>query len=514
MMNVLRTVVAALAVTCALSGPTTATPGTNNAQVFAADGPRPFLIIAPDEFMAALQPLVDHKNSTGMPTVAVSIAQLTSRFPGVDDPEKIKRGIQYAHEHLGTQYVMLVGDAHWFPVRFTFFKNFSRGYPNHPDGPTIPVDGVYFPNDFYYANLYHHRIVRSPDLKVSPGPFDDWDADRDGHYNVADWGRSNRSDWNNPNPDRVDGYPDVVVGRATAHSATDVTTYVNKIIRYETQRPQQLQFTFVADGLYRNAPGRVDSKIAKLHLNWPATFLGINKPDGPAASHWALNSSPDTVARNINGSIWVSYHGHGSTNSWDGPGFRRKFVKLTAANDALPIVFVNGCSTGRFTIEAPFDSDYVDMAGVHHHFMVAPDADLKNPSAPVMIDKVSGETWGANCAGCHELPLIAPKPNPYDFDRGDYNFAYPWLFTYPQGGAIVYIGEGGVMEPQMSEELETYMLTDYTSGQRELGAIYLRAERKYWSNHINDPGITDHHSPSRIYFGFLTLTGDPSLRIH
>src|ERR1700728_2505841 len=147
MMNVLRTVVAALAVTCAFSEPTTATPGTNNAQVFAADGPRPFLIIAPDEFMAALQPLVDHKNSTGMPTVAVSIAQLTSRFPGVDDPEKIKRGIQYAHEHLGTQYVMLVGDAHWLPVRFTFFKNFSRGYPNHPDGPTIPVDGVYFPND-------------------------------------------------------------------------------------------------------------------------------------------------------------------------------------------------------------------------------------------------------------------------------------------------------------------------------------------------------------------------------
>ena len=73
-------------------------------------GPRPFLIIAPDEFMPALEPLVAHKNSTGMPTLAVSIGQLTSRFPGADDPEKIKRGIQYAYEHLGTQYVMLVGD--------------------------------------------------------------------------------------------------------------------------------------------------------------------------------------------------------------------------------------------------------------------------------------------------------------------------------------------------------------------------------------------------------------------
>src|SRR5450631_2957098 len=43
-------------------------------------GPRLFLVIAPNEFMAALEPLVAHKNSTAMPTLAVSIAQLTSRF--------------------------------------------------------------------------------------------------------------------------------------------------------------------------------------------------------------------------------------------------------------------------------------------------------------------------------------------------------------------------------------------------------------------------------------------------
>ena len=106
-------------------------------------GQRSFLIIAPDEFMAALAPLVDHKNATGMPTLAVSIGQLTARFPGADDPEKIKRGIQFAHEHLATRYVMLVGDAHWFPVRFIFFKNFSRSYPNHPNERNLPIDGLY-----------------------------------------------------------------------------------------------------------------------------------------------------------------------------------------------------------------------------------------------------------------------------------------------------------------------------------------------------------------------------------
>ena len=477
-------------------------------------GTRPFLIIAPTEFMPAILPLVAHKNATGMPTLAVSITDLTSLFPGSDDPEKIKRGIQYAHEHLDTQYVMLVGDAHWFPVRFVFFKNFSRNYPNHPNEPNLPVDGVYAPSDFYYANLYHHRIVRGANVKVQPGPFDDWDADRDGHYNEADWGTSPRSNWNEPNPDKVDGYPDVAVARASAHTVADVTAYVNKIIRYETQRPQNLLFTFVADGIYPSAPRRVDPIVANSHLKYPSVFLQINKPDGSASARWVINASPADVASKVNSSVWVGYLGHGSVKSWDGPGFGRDLVKLTANNDALPIVFTDGCGTGRFAIEAPFDSEYVDVAGIHHKFAPAPNADPKNPSIPAMIDTLSGQTWGANCASCNPLPLIAPKPNPYDFDRGIYNFAYPWLFSYPQGGAIAYFGEVGVMEPQMAAEFETYMLTDYVNGERNLGAVYLRAEKQYWEHHIDDPGIVDHHSPSRLYLGFLVMFGDPSLRMH
>ncbi len=508
----------------AVPAPAVPTVQSNAAQVafLGVTGPRPFLIIAPDEFMAALEPLVAHKNSTGMPTLAVSIGQLTSRFPGADDPEKIKRGIQYAYEHLGTQYVMLVGDSHWFPVRFIFFKNFSRNYPGHPNKPNqpaepnLPVDGVFAPSDLYYANLYHHQVVRGADIKVSPGPFDDWNADGTGHYNEADWGVSTakRTDWNNPNPDKVDGYPDVAVARATVHSVADVTTYVNKIIRYETQRPQNMLFTFVADGIYPGASGRVDPVVAKSHLNAPAAFLVINKPDPHASAHWVANSSPADVAGKINSSVWVGYLGHGSLNSWDGPGFDLNLVKLTADNAALPVIFTDGCVTGRFAIEAPFDSVYVDVAGVRHQFVPAPGADPGNPSVPAMLDKISGETWGADCAGCHPLPLITPSPNPYDFDRGEANFAYPWLFGYPQGGAIAYFGEIGVLETQMAAELETYMLTQYVAGQRNLGAIYLQAERQYWKNHINDPGVVDHHSPSRLYLGFMVMFGDPSLRMH
>ncbi len=331
-------------------------------------GQRSFLIIAPDEFMAALAPLVDHKNATGMPTLAVSIGQLTARFMGADDPEKIKRGIQFAHEHLATRYVMLVGDAHWFPVRFIFFKNFSRSYPNHPNERNLPIDGLYAPSDLYYANLYHHRIVGSSEIQVLPGAFDNWDADSNGRYNEADWGSAPRPDWNNPNPDRVDGYPDVAVARATAHSATDVTTYVNKIIRYETQQSQHSMFTFIADGNYPRAAGLIDPVAAMPHLKNPEAFFLINKPDPAASAHWAANASPESVADKINSSVWVGYLGHGSQHSWDGRGFDRNLVKPSSSNNSLPVVFTDGCETGRFAIEAPFDYEYIDTRGAHHIF--------------------------------------------------------------------------------------------------------------------------------------------------
>jgi len=196
------------------------------------------------------------------------------------------------------------------------------------------------------------------------------------------------------------------------------------------------------------------------------------------------------------------------------PGFGRGLVKLTAQNDALPIVYTDGCVTGRFAIEAPFDSEYVDVAGIHHKFAPAPGADPKNPSIPAMIDTLSGRAWGAKCSGCNPLPLIAPKPNPYDFDRDTSNFAYPWLFSYPQGGAIAYFGEIGVMEPQMSAEFETYMLSAYTRGERNLGVIYHQAETNYWKHHVDDPGTVDRHSVPRLFLGFLVMFGDPSLRLH
>jgi len=454
--------------------------------------PKPLLVIAPGSFMPAVQPLVQHKNATGMPTVVLSLSSLTAYFPGVDAPERIKRGIQYAHENLGTEYVILVGDAHWFPVRYEFMQ--GLGSP--------VVDGDYIPSDLYYANLYHHAVIQLPfgGQIIIPYAFDNWDADGNRKYNEGVWGQMP-----NPNPDNVDGYPDVAVGRVPAHTAADVTTFVNKVIFYETQTLNHFFFTFVADNNYPGATGDSTGIVANSGLKAFAAYLLINSDSNPP---YPFNPAQAVDVANVaDASAWVSYVGHGSRQGWDGIG--PDLVQDTANNTALPVVFAAGCSTGAYAPEAPGFNvyEYRDVSNRMWHLETA-----SVLGQTWLIDLISGQFWG--CPGCKPLPLIASKPNPYDFNEGAFGFAYPWLIQYPRGGAIAYFGEVSVAEDWMGVELETDMLADYQGGDRVLGSIYLTGERAYWNNHQGDVGRPpDFHSQSRYYLGWMVFFGDPSLRM-
>ena len=266
--------------------------------------PQRLLILAPDEFMAALQPLVQHKNQSGMTTLAASISSLTPFFWGVDDPEMIKRAIQYAHENLGTTYVLLVGDASCFPVRFRCTHRLSVGYPDHSawdkshptsQDPPIITDAAgdyaggdnFEAADLYYANLYHHTSVYPTTTTL--GAFDTWDANRNGLYNEANWGGVPQA-----NPDGVNGYPDVAVGRVTAHAVADVMAYVSKVIAYETAQPTSTQLTFVADQQYAGSTTDVGDIVSGSALSQHVTaaqirYQLIENPKGNpcAAACWS-----------------------------------------------------------------------------------------------------------------------------------------------------------------------------------------------------------------------------------
>ncbi len=463
--------------------------------------------------MPALAPLVAHKKATGMPANAVSIASLKTAFSGKDDPEVIKRAVLFAYENLSTKYLMLAGDAHMFPVRYRFVHGISRPYdkmPANDHDAHVPADGDYVASDNYYVNLYHHS-GNYPSL--TKGPFDDWDANGNGLYNEGTWVDTNSL--TTTNPDHVDGYPDLAVGRVPAHTADDMTAYVNKVISYETStRP--MTFTFVADQEYGGADHLVEAMLSKSKL-----LKGIDpsrvkylviEAKKPLTAPWVSATAAD-VAAAATTSSWVQYCGHGDTHEWGYTGFFfERDVMNTKTSTTLPVVLAAGCSTGQFVPNKPWDGEYVDNGGVHHDFVVvkgsAPDA-----PGPVIQDKVSGTVWGVG-PKYQPLPLTTPPPSAYDYDFANRCFGYSWLIRAAPGGAIAHFGDMSVSPDSYADELYTYLQAAYVGNDHPiLGDLYLTAQHKYWGNHQTDGGSRGFQGVSRFFFGWCNMAGDPSLRL-
>lgn len=188
------------------------------------------LIIAPQSFAAALQPLIDHKNSYGMMTVLKTTEDIYNDYTGVDKPEQIKYAIKDAIETWGVEYVLLVGGL----KNMIFAKprdNVNEGtkgwhlpvrYTNLFDNPKFPLasestlhdPGVI--SDLYYSDIYENG-----------GNFSSWDPNGDGVF--AAWGKPGVE-----NDTGIDLYPDVALGRLACVSVSEVKTVVKKIITYET----------------------------------------------------------------------------------------------------------------------------------------------------------------------------------------------------------------------------------------------------------------------------------------
>jgi hypothetical protein len=168
------------------------------------------VIIAPDDFSEALQPLVAHKINKDITTKLVTTDDITNSVyftkEGRDAAEEMKYFIKNAFDQWGTKYVLLVGGRNggiteqkwWVPVRYSLLND--------------DAEGSYL-TDLYFADLYDGN-----------SNFSSWDSNNNGIF--AEWTKTKR--------DILDMYPEVYVGRLPCTNVAQVTTMVNKIITYET----------------------------------------------------------------------------------------------------------------------------------------------------------------------------------------------------------------------------------------------------------------------------------------
>jgi len=237
------------------------------------------LIIAPEQYAAPLQPLVDAKNANDIQTKITTLEEIP--FVGIDRQEDIKYYIRDALENWGITYVLLVGggiqDYEKIPVRSAWVAsgNYER----------------YFPSDLYYADV----------LSVN-GTFPTWDNDSDGKY--AEHPKDN---------DAVDLYPDVYLGRLPCNSTEDVTVVVSKILSFmesNTVTKRILQMggdTFPGDPQNVNEGEYANMEVMKRIPDYTATQLW-----GSKKNLYRFN----IIFNILKGYDFVDFSGHGSYVSW------------------------------------------------------------------------------------------------------------------------------------------------------------------------------------------------------
>jgi hypothetical protein len=457
-----------------------------------APNPCRLLVITPDEFAESLVPLLLHKNSTGMSAHLVKLSDIVgSNIDPSTHPLALKRLITQGHEKFGVWYVMLVGDASKVPVRHRFVRQ-------QDGGAAEGMDGSYNPTDNYYANLY------APGGQAAG--FSTWDANGDGKYNESAWALSPAIN----NPDNVDGWPHVAVGRVPAHTTQDVVNYVRKVIDYEDGlRSKCIEaFTFLSDSQLPGSSEACDNVIKLSKIEGIANaevrrFYGNLPTNSAPPDKWNNFGLPATEVAAYT-SKWLLHIGHGWSTGWDIALNGDKRIDdphirswNSGCSYAYPIVLSAGCETGEFLNWAP----HLRYRGLNpdkpYHFWF-----YKNERR---IDETEGNqkfSW----------PLTVPAPHSYDFPTSSARtLAHAWLCGSATGGAIAY---SGAMVVHQGSDYGADLFLRFVrkvGAMNVLGDLWAQAQRDYLADKLHMDDILG--SP-RIYLGIQTLFGDPSLRLN
>ncbi|MHA2287449.1 MAG: C25 family cysteine peptidase [Promethearchaeota archaeon] len=163
------------------------------------------IIINDSSYLSAVSPLAEWKNEKGVKTIVLSNY---SDYEGRDKAEQIRNMIKSYYEKENIRWVLLAGDAEdtLIPIREVY----------NPDVVVVggeteysTWDDYYKPTDFYYADL--------------SGSWDD--------NNNSIWGESVEY---HGDVDEISWIPEVYVGRLPASNPTELSTMINKTLKYET----------------------------------------------------------------------------------------------------------------------------------------------------------------------------------------------------------------------------------------------------------------------------------------
>ena len=255
-----------------------------------------YVVIAPEAFLVAAQPLLERRQDQGLTTRAVSFEQITSEFGyGRPSAQAIRDFLTYAFHNLQTpsvKYVLLLGDASSDPRNFT---GRDKG---------APLPAMWVKTSYLWTSS-------DPTLAAVNGE---------------------------------DSLPDLAIGRLPATTLEEAHSLVQKVLAWE-DGAQSLSGTAILVADNPDIAGDFEADIADIQ----ASFLGGRETKTLLLRQLGAQTRPEILAALDEGASLLSYVGHGGPavwasenvlNSWDPP-------KLLAQSEQ-PLMLTFNCLNGYF----------------------------------------------------------------------------------------------------------------------------------------------------------------------
>jgi hypothetical protein len=262
-------------------------------------GPRnraDYLLIAPREFLATAEPLLQRRRSQKLVSRAVAVEEIYDEFGyGEARPEAVKEFLEYVYHHWqkpSVRYVVLLGDA-----TYDHEDHLKTGVENHVPTPLRKTSYLWTASDPSYAAV---------------------------------------------NGD--DGLPDFALGRLPAASADQARTLVEKLLAYEESgRDLSGPAVLVADDPDAAGDFEKDSDDIAAKLTGRDVERIYLRELGRARTRSAILESLDR------GAFLLSYVGHGGIALWASENvFESEDVDALRSQARQPIAMTMNCLNGYF----------------------------------------------------------------------------------------------------------------------------------------------------------------------
>ena len=267
------------------------------------------LIITSEKLKTVAIKLAKIKNSSDILTRVKTVEDISTTFDGRDIQEKIRNCIKYFVNNHNITYVLLFGDADQVPARLVYIPD--GAYDLNPE-----IDGVLVESDLYYADLDYT------------------------------WNENNDSKWGYLPYDKVDGIPDVIVGRIPVSTLEEAENVLNKIINYKPIGFWTKEVTLMGSDIsYSYYPE------GEFLMNYLAENVLTNFSITKLYETYGNATRLSTYHEFMSGRWYIDFGSHGTPESIL-VSYTESFTisdVMALRNKILPIVAAMSCTINRFS---------------------------------------------------------------------------------------------------------------------------------------------------------------------